>query len=303
MLLLMALSPLLFTLGVAVDCSPYTNTISCSAADADPCCVPAAGRFVFRQRFEPDAGDKGSWAIEGLDVLECDGSPATRAGPSLTHEEIGSLCARAKDFDGEENEAAWATSEVGEGIEEVWERAWSKAGRCVTSLCDGDKDVPRFFDSLLDLHKRMKVGEALEHAGIVPSTDTMYRLEDIEAALTAYGEPVLLCDNGRLTHVLWQLHARGNLAGWVAADHGTLKTTCPADGIVYPRSTVPLPTSTTWDPIYRPSMRPITLSHDENRRVKYDDEGPAQKQLGFFKREDERRAGEYYGQDKYRDEL
>ncbi|BEI84155.1 hypothetical protein CcaverHIS002_0407590 [Cutaneotrichosporon cavernicola] len=302
MVVSLALLTVLLPLGAAVDCSPYTNTISCSSKGVDVCCVPAAGRFVFRQRFEPDAGDNGSWGIEGLDVLECDGSPATRAGGKLTHEAIGSLCARTKGFDVEENEAAWAQSEVGEGVEEVWERVWNTAGRYVTSLCDEDADVPRFFDTLLGLHNRMKVGEALEHAGIVTSADTTYRLEDIESALTPFGQPILLCEERTLTRVLWTLHARGNLAGWTTADHGTLHTTCPSEGIVYPPSTVPLPTSTTWDQIYRPTMRPITLSYDENKRVKYDDE-PKQKKLGFFKDHDARRAGGDHGHDKYRDEL
>ncbi len=72
---------------------------------------------------------------------------------------------------------------------------------------------------------------------------------------------------------------------------------------MYPPATVPLPTSTTWDPIYRPSMRPITLSHDEAKRVKYDDDEPKKKKLGFFAKNDGRRADGDHGHDKYRDEL
>ncbi|CAK9786115.1 hypothetical protein CC85DRAFT_283779 [Cutaneotrichosporon oleaginosum] len=303
---MLTLAPLalLLPLVKAVDCTPHVNTVSCSAnaKGADPCCVPAAGRFVFRQRFEPDADDSGSWQIEGLDVLECDGSPATRGGPKRIHEEIGSLCARTKGFDVEENEGAWAASEVGEGVEEVWERTWNTAGRFVTSFCEGNPDVPRFFEELLSLHKRMKIGAALEHADIVPSADTMYRLADIESALTPYGTPILICNNVTLTHVYWPLHARGNLAGWVAAEPGSLKSTCPGEGIVYPPATVVLPTSSSWDPIYRPSMRPITLSHDEAKRVKYEEPGnPSKKKLGFFKYHDARRADEEGGN--HRDEL
>ena len=49
------------------------SILSCSseAATADPCEIPMpGGLFVFRQRFEPDVGDAGSWNIQGLDVLE-----------------------------------------------------------------------------------------------------------------------------------------------------------------------------------------------------------------------------------------
>lgn len=123
------------------DCSAFGDVISCSSSSkgVDTCCVPSAGRFVLRQRFDPDGGNDGTWGVEGVDVLEyaaelvrrdadsrCDGSPATKGGRKRSHEEIGSLCARAKGFDVEENEGAWAQSEVGEGVEEVWERAVSR---------------------------------------------------------------------------------------------------------------------------------------------------------------------------------
>ena len=45
------------------------------------------------------------------------------------HEEIASLCLKSKLFGGEDGftkaEREWAQSEVGEGVEEVWERAVS----------------------------------------------------------------------------------------------------------------------------------------------------------------------------------
>lgn len=58
-------------------------------------------------------------------------------------------------------------------------------------------------------------------------------------------------------------------------------------------------------------MRPITLSHDESRQVKYeedeDEEGGEPKKLGFFSSRDKKRAGERYGHDAFagpdRDEL
>jgi hypothetical protein len=50
-------------------------------------------------------------------------------------------------------------------------------------------------------------------------------------------------------------------------------------------------------------MRPITLSHDEAKRVKYDDDEPKKKKLGFFAKNDGRRADGDHGHDKYRDEL
>lgn len=147
---------------------------------------------------------------------------------------------------------------------------------------------------------------------IAPSADTTYSLSDIEAALSPFGTPVPICSNHTLTHVQWPLRAIGNVAGWIADESPSkLSTNCPAEGILYPPAAVVQATPTTWDPIYRPTMRPITLSHDENKRVKYDDEEPApegvegeKKKLGFFKGQDKRRASGDHGHDKYaRDEL
>jgi hypothetical protein len=51
-------------------------------------------------------------------------------------------------------------------------------------------------------------------------------------------------------------------------------------------------------------MRPITLSHDEARQVKYTDGAGAKKKLGFFKKKDSRRMAGEHGHDEYaRDEL
>jgi ribonuclease T2 len=48
-------------------------------------------------------------------------------GTTFTHEEIGSFCYRSTLMGGESGieraEREWAQSEVGEGVEEVWERA------------------------------------------------------------------------------------------------------------------------------------------------------------------------------------
>lgn len=51
------------------------------------------------------------------------------SSPSHTHEEIASMCLRSHAFGGEvgytEAEREWANGEVGEGVEETWERAVS----------------------------------------------------------------------------------------------------------------------------------------------------------------------------------
>lgn len=68
-------------------------------------------------------------------VSSCDGQAlASSASTSYTHEQVGSYCASSPAFgtDGgfELAEKEWAQSEVGESVEEVWERA-------VSTICLG----------------------------------------------------------------------------------------------------------------------------------------------------------------------
>ena len=55
-------------------------------------------------------------------------------GPSYNHEEISSFCLRSDIFGGQEGfddaESDWAQSEVGEGVEEVWERSVRRSRFC-----------------------------------------------------------------------------------------------------------------------------------------------------------------------------
>jgi ribonuclease T2 len=57
---------------------------------------------------------------------------------AYSHEEIGSFCLRDPQFGGEQGferaEADWAQSEVGEGVEELWERSVSASENCATGL-------------------------------------------------------------------------------------------------------------------------------------------------------------------------
>ena len=65
----------------------------------------------------------------------------------------------------------------------------------------------------------------------------------------------------------------------------------------------PTTTSYTWDKIYRPTPRPITMEHDEKRLV---DAPVPEKELKFFKGSDEGREGkngEKVEKQYWRDEL
>ncbi|OXG73785.1 hypothetical protein C352_00191 [Cryptococcus neoformans CHC193] len=72
-----------------------------------------------------------------------------------------------------------------------------------------------------------------------------------------------------LSTILWPLLVRGSFAMGTFEPTSMLQreSNCPQDGIIYrPSNRRPIPKATaTWDRIFRPSPRPITLSHDESK--------------------------------------
>nr|ODN88359.1 hypothetical protein L203_02972 [Cryptococcus depauperatus CBS 7841] len=257
--------------------------LSCSQDVTDPCLGPTpGGLFVFRQRFEPDVGgDHGSWGIEGLEVLDC-GSQTSQNGiayaPALSHEQIGSFCLQSALFADETKfikaEREWTQSEAGEGVEELWERAVGLielarryADRC-SGILQGDLFRRLIVNATQILDRKTRLGTYLLQ--ITSSDDTAYSLSEITSALSINGNrPVVFCDNSTLSAVHWPLVVRGTLQ--TGSFEPTLifrrLSNCPSEGIIYQPSTIrPMPTETaTWDPIFRPSPRPITLSHDESK--------------------------------------
>ncbi|ODO08050.1 hypothetical protein I350_03633 [Cryptococcus amylolentus CBS 6273] len=275
--------------------------LSCSAPAPDPCLSPSpGGLFVFRQRHEPDTGgDFGSWGIDGVEVLHCETQlpqDTITYGPTYSHEEVGSYCLKSPLFVGEnafvEAEKEWAQSEVGEGVEEVWERAWNTAGRYISTLSSKcfkkpskGVGVPQFFAVLQQLNRDRPTGQLLANRAIIPSDDTTYSLRDISEALS-----IITCDNTTLSAVSWPLVARGSFQEGAFEPASGLERAagCPSDGIIYQPSTArPVPTETaSWDSILRPSPRPITLSHDESKVYRAQQPADPRQKLAMFKEGD-----------------
>jgi hypothetical protein len=75
--------------------------------------------------------------------FSCDGSPLARIPPSgpraYDHEQIASFCARSAKIGPqyESYEGEWAASEVGESVEEIWDRSVSACfGRIILLSTD-----------------------------------------------------------------------------------------------------------------------------------------------------------------------
>ncbi|KAJ9102531.1 hypothetical protein QFC21_002932 [Naganishia friedmannii] len=232
---LLAVAAALASGASAVTC-PSEPVTSCSedATSVDDCCVNRpGGLMLFRQRFEPDEGDEGKWGIDGLEIMN--------------QEQVGSFCARSArigpEYESYENE--WAASEVGESVEEIWER-----------------NVPLFFAALHQLHDSLPTYQLLADSNITPSQDTTYSLDEVIAALSVSGfNPSLTCSNETLTAVHWPINSIGPFQDTTFAPSdfdGSSRSNCPSDGIVYPPAEQIFRTAEyTWDPMAKPSMRPL----------------------------------------------
>ena len=129
---------------------------------------------------------------------------------------------------------------------------WNTDGRFVSSICDGNP--ARFFEAIDNLYDSLSTAHwlgardvsvsartesqrcslcASADAQIVPSIDTRYSRADIVSALSVAGhQPVLFCDDDRLTTVVYPVHVVGNLASFVPAQWSKDKGNCPAEGIM-----------------------------------------------------------------------
>ena len=144
---------------------------------------------------------------------------------------------------------------------------WAKHGTCVSTLtptCYGDdyvetEEVVDYVGKVIELfqglptykvgYKRLSLDDSrvtnpiskwLEDAGIVPSNDVTYNLDDIISALSAQRgvSPVVACDHGELREAWYFFNVRGSVqtGQFVPSEPQVAKQHlkgCPRTGIKY----------------------------------------------------------------------
>lgn len=159
---------------------------------------------------------------------------------------------------------------------------------------------------------------------ITPSEEVTYSLAEIQNALSSrHSSPQIQCDATQsLLSISYPLTlSPPSSSPTFAPLDVAVKSSCPAEGIFYHPSLVArLPinrgkrlSSKTWDPITRPSPRPITLSSlptPSEQVEEVEDKSVKARRLGVFAVGDQRRAKEKEGKQnehqwgkKTRDEL
>lgn len=104
----------------------------------------------------------------------------------------------------------------------LWAHEYNKHGTCMNTVrpsCftenyqEGEAAV-HFFEKVVDLWKGIKTYEALEKAGILPTTEKKYSIEDIKSALkkSFYGHEVSISCRGLYLNEIWNYyHVRGSV--------------------------------------------------------------------------------------------
>ncbi|CED82335.1 Ribonuclease T2-like [Phaffia rhodozyma] len=225
------------------------------------------------QAWNPEVGENGSWLIRALEI-DSPASDTCKPVSSISSEKIISLISSNSAFQSGELEKAegeWVEREAGEGIEETWARAWAKMGSCLLgSESTNPDDVPVFFDLAHRIHQKLPTFSILDDSDISPAEDTSYELSEILSVIktsTGYNALLTCADDLSIQSISYPISLSGSrespdFSPREPAFHDA-SSGCPSSGIIYHPSLLsllpkknPQPTHT-WDPIFRPSPRPI----------------------------------------------
>ncbi|TFK46772.1 ribonuclease T2 [Heliocybe sulcata] len=233
------------------DC-PASPVLSCStqAQSTSSCCViRPGGVLVHAQFWDVGYGVANSWGIHGLWPDLCNNKYYESCDSSRDYS--GSQIASALQSAGDESlyeymNTYWVSND--ESPEDFWAHEWSTHGTCVSTLepscfasyTTGQEVVP-YFSTVVGLFKQLDTYNALAAAGITPSSDETYSLDDMQNAVEkATGMvPDFTCSDGTVTTVMYYLNAEGPLQdGQFVQSHASRSSSCPSDGITYPVKTV-----------------------------------------------------------------
>ncbi|KAL4977026.1 ribonuclease T2-like protein [Aspergillus desertorum] len=246
---MLALSAMHFIPSVFADAEVCCNNtpLSCSSSSVEPsCCFNSpGGAFLLTQfwDYDPSTGPTDSWTIHGLWPDNCDGTYQQFCDSSREYSNITAIIEESgntellsymnkywKDYSGDD--------------ESFWEHEWNKHGTCINTIeptCYTDytpqEEVVDYLQKAVDLFKTLDTYKALAAAGITPSSNATYTLDQIHSALSHIHDgfaPYVGCDGDNLNEAWYFYYVRGNLiTGDFDAAEKLTQSTCPEKGIKY----------------------------------------------------------------------
>lgn len=179
-----------------------------------------------------ELGPLDSFTVHGLWPDNCDGSYEQFCRKELFIDDVYYLLNNGN-FEGTEElydymDLTWKSNVVG-GSESLWIHEFNKHGSCIKNLYSNcyerwyssemksdeneklwkQRGVIDYFNTTVNLFKKLHTYKALENHGIVPSIDTTYSKLEIEAALKESfdnKEVFINCDRNNIINEIWYYH-------------------------------------------------------------------------------------------------
>ncbi|OWP04350.1 ribonuclease T [Marssonina coronariae] len=238
---------------------------------------PAVGKF---------SGPEKSWTIHGFWPNLCDGTFEESCDPSRKYTKISDIL---KTFGQTEllsdMHTLWPPGRKGDE-EAFWEREWDKHGTCISSLapsCYNDytpqQEVVDYFQSAVNLYKKIDSYKFLAEAGIFPSATKTYTASEISEALKrGFGHDVAIrCSGYTLHEISYTFRVRGSVptGTFEATTPVGVPVTCPAADIRYVPKTgeialmlgpPPLPASVAPIPFYGKGILEVILDREQDKQ-------------------------------------
>ncbi|PVH78094.1 ribonuclease T2 [Cadophora sp. DSE1049] len=223
---------------------PVDSPVSChnSTSFGDSCCFIYPGGQLLQTQFwdtTPSVGPGDSWTLHGLWPDLCDGSYPTFCTAAPMYHNITAILSSSNASLAPSAPSSSFTTETTRSsstlldfmqtywlpnrgsTDSFWEHEWNKHGTCINTLSpscytpsySAGYEVVDFFTRAVSLFRTLDTYSALSSAGIVPSTTTTYRREEIEEALKKVtgAEVLVRCRGNRLNEVWYSFNVKGSL--------------------------------------------------------------------------------------------
>lgn len=232
------------------SCGDTTSlTASCenTTAEANTCCFEAPSGLIQQVQFwdtDPSTGPSDSWTIHGMWPNYCDGTYVEDCDSSRDYTDITSLLENQGGSDTlSYMQTYWISDD--ESNEKFWEHEWSTHGTCYSTLNPSclpsgspeGADAVAFFETVVSLYKTLPTYSWLEQAGITPSNDQTYTLDQITSALqSSFGAmPSFDCDDGTISEVYYWFHLKGSAVDGQFVPVDALQAgSCKSSDLKYP---------------------------------------------------------------------
>lgn len=244
---------------------PHANTsrsrldtcLSCTTSPTcplDPCSTNTPGGLLLLTQFwdySPAIGPDDSWTIHGLWPDTCNGSYDSDCDPARNNNNIAQVLRQSSHPNASSTLDAmnqyWLALNGNDA--QLWSHEWNKHGTCVSTLAPScysslqkdyvqGQDIVDFFTTTVNLFAQYNVFQALQDAGITPSTSRTYTLDQLhQATSTKWGKPASFkCRNGALNEAWIYFHTKGRSTtaqSFVQTDPLTSNNRCPTQHIRY----------------------------------------------------------------------